>query len=71
VGAARESVAMPGGKSVPSIPVAVTARGMTMKVWLTDDASRLPAQLEITLPFGVVSLVLAGSEQRGSGAAGR
>ena len=31
-----------------------------MKVWLTDDARRLPAQLELPLPFGVVSLVLAG-----------
>ena len=61
VAAARESVAMPDGKSVPSIPVEVTSRGMTMKVWITDDASRLPAQLELPLPFGVVSLVLAGS----------
>jgi hypothetical protein len=60
VAAARESVAMPDGKSVPSIPVEVTSRGMTMKVWLTDDAGRLPAQLELPLPFGVVSLVLAG-----------
>jgi uncharacterized protein DUF3108 len=71
VGAAREPVAMPDGKSVPSIPVTVTSRGMTMKVWFTDDARRLPAQLEVPLQFGVVSLVLAGSEQRGSGAAGQ
>jgi hypothetical protein len=33
---------------------------MTMKVWFTDDASRLPAQMEVPLPFGVVSLQLAG-----------
>ena len=71
VAAAREPVAMPDGKSVPSIPVTVTSRGMIMKVWLTDDARRLPAQLEVPLQFGVVSLVLAGSEQRGSGAAGQ
>ena len=70
VAAAREPVAMPDGRSVPSLPVAVTSRGMTMKVWLTDDARRLPAQLELPLPFGVVSLVLAG-DQRGSGAAGQ
>jgi Protein of unknown function (DUF3108) len=61
VAAAREPVAMPDGKSVASIPVEVTSRGMTMKVWLTDDARRLPAQLELPMPFGVVSLVLAGS----------
>ena len=59
VAAAREPVAMPDGKSVPSIPVAVTSRGMTMRVWLTDDARRLPAQLELPLPFGVVSLQLS------------
>jgi hypothetical protein len=61
VAPARVSVPMPDGKTVPSIPVQVTSRGMTMKVWLTDDARRLPAQLEVPLPFGVVSLVLAGS----------
>jgi hypothetical protein len=70
VAAAREPVAMPDGRNVPSIPVEVTSRGMTMKVWLTDDVRRLPAQLELPLQFGVVSLVLAG-DQRGSGAAGR
>ena len=59
VSAARESVAMPDGKNVPSIPVAVTSRGMTMKVWLTDDSRRLPAQLEIPMPFGVISLQLS------------
>jgi hypothetical protein len=62
VAAAREPVAMPDGRSVPSIPVKVTSRGMTMKLWLTDDARRLPAQLELPLQFGVVSLVLAGSK---------
>jgi hypothetical protein len=69
VAAARESVPMPDGKSVPSIPLVVTSRGMTMKVWLTDDTRRLPAQLELPLPFGVVSLVLAGT--RGGGEAGK
>jgi hypothetical protein len=29
-----------------------------MKVWLTDDARRLPVQLEVPLPFGRVSLQL-------------
>ena len=60
VAAAREPVVMPDGKSVPSIPIEVTSRGMTMKVWLTDDARRVPAQLELPLPFGVVLLQLVG-----------
>jgi hypothetical protein len=33
---------------------------MVMRVWLTDDARRLPAQLELPMPFGVVVLSLAG-----------
>jgi Protein of unknown function (DUF3108) len=69
VAVARESVAMPDGKTVPSIPVTVTSRGMTMRVWLTDDARRLPAQVEVPLQFGVVSLVLAAT--RGGGQAGK
>lgn len=70
VAEARESVTLPDGKAVPAIAVEVTSRGMTMKAWLTDDARRLPVQLEVPLPFGVVSLQLV--EQRGgSGAAGQ
>ena len=56
----RAAVTMPDGKSVPTIPVEVTARGMTMKAWLTDDTRRVPVQLEIPLPFGVVELQLVG-----------
>jgi hypothetical protein len=63
----RESVAMPGGQSATCLAVRVTSRGATMRVWLTDDQRRLPAQLEIPLPFGSVTLSLAG--QTGSGAA--
>jgi hypothetical protein len=40
-----------------------------MRVWLTDDKRRLPAQLEIPLPFGSVMLSLAG--QTGSGEVGK
>jgi Protein of unknown function (DUF3108) len=58
----RESVAMPGGKSASCLAVRVTARGETMRLWLTDDARRLPAQLEIPLPFGSVTLSLVGGE---------
>jgi hypothetical protein len=70
VAAAREAVVLPDGKSVPSLPVQVTSRGMVMKVWLTDDGLRLPVQLEVPLPFGIVALQLVG-HQRGSGAVGR
>ncbi|HEV7364344.1 MAG TPA: DUF3108 domain-containing protein [Gemmatimonadales bacterium] len=65
----REPVPMPGGGSASCLAVQVTARGTTMRVWFTDDKRRLPAQMEIPLPFGSVTLSLAG--QTGSGAAGQ
>jgi hypothetical protein len=65
----RESVDIPGGSSVPCLAVRVTSRGTAMRVWFTDDRRRLPAQLEIPLPFGSVVLTLAG--QTGSRAAGQ
>ena len=64
----RESVDLPGG-AVPCLAVRVSSRGSTMRVWFTDDARRLPAQLDIPLPFGAVTLVLAA--QTGGGAAGQ
>jgi hypothetical protein len=67
--AGRESVAMPGGASASCLAVRVTSRGVTMQVWFTDDERRVPAQLEIPLQFGSVTLSLAG--QQGSGAAGQ
>jgi hypothetical protein len=64
----REMITIPDG-TVPCLALRVTTRGMVMRVWLTEDARRLPAQLELPMPFGVVVLSLAG--QRGSGAAGQ
>jgi hypothetical protein len=64
----RESVALPDG-AVPCLALRVTTRGMVTRVWLTDDTRRLPAQLEVPLQFGAVTLVLAG--KRGSGEAGK
>ncbi|HEU4680437.1 MAG TPA: DUF3108 domain-containing protein [Gemmatimonadales bacterium] len=64
----RESVALPDG-AVPCLALRVTTRGVATRVWLTDDARRLPAQLEVPLQFGAVTLVLAG--KRGSGEAGK
>ena len=67
---ALETVTLPDGKTAPAYPVEVSSRGMVMKVWMTDDARRLPVQLEVPLPFGVVALQLV-ELQRGSGAAGQ
>jgi hypothetical protein len=62
----RESVPMPGGESVSCLAVRVISRGMIMRVWLTDDERRLPAQLEIPLPFGSVTLSLVSSISPGN-----
>jgi hypothetical protein len=69
----KEPVAMPDGSTVSCLAVEVSTRGETMRVWFTDDTRRLPAQLEIPLPFGSVTLSLVGREAgtRGSGEAGR
>ena len=62
----RESVALPDGP-VPCLALRVTSRGMVMRLWLTDDRSRLPAQLEVPLQFGVVSLTLVGQADARTG----
>ena len=67
---ALEAVTLPDGKTTPAYPVEVSSRGMVMKAWLSEDARRLPLQLEVPLPFGVVALQLVG-DQRGSGGAGQ
>jgi hypothetical protein len=54
----RESIAMPDGGSASCLAVLVTSRGSTMRVWFTDDKRRVPAQLELPLPFGSVTLQL-------------
>ena len=66
---AREPVPMPDGTEQSCLVLRVTSRGTTMRVWLTDDARRVPAQMELPLPFGNVTLTLAGQE--GGGAAGQ
>jgi len=66
VGLERENVALPDGKTVPALAVQVASKGMVMKVWFTDDTNRLPVQLEVPLPFGVVELRLV--EHRRGGA---
>jgi Protein of unknown function (DUF3108) len=54
----KEMMPLPGGGSASCLAVQVTARGSTMRVWFTDDKRRLPAQLELPLPFGSVTLTL-------------
>jgi hypothetical protein len=64
----REPVAMADGSSANCLAVEVSARGQTMRAWFTDDQRRLPAQLELPLPFGSVTLSLVA--QQNGGAAG-
>jgi hypothetical protein len=57
----REPVPMPDGRDASCLALRVTSHGTTMRVWLTDDERRLPAQLELPLPFGNVTLSLVSS----------
>lgn len=68
----RESIPMADGSNANCLAVEVSSRGETMRVWFTDDQRRLPAQLELPLPFGSVVLTLSGTSGNGgsSGKAG-
>ena len=67
----RESCAMPNGSSTSCLAVEVSSRGQTMRVWFTDDKQRLPAQAEIPLPFGSVTLSLVEAGGREMATQGR
>jgi hypothetical protein len=54
----RESRQLPDGRSAPVLTLEVTSRGMTMGVALTDDARRLPVELDLPLPIGQITLSL-------------
>src|SRR5262249_42174176 len=54
----RDSSRLPSGVTVPVLVVEVSSRGTTMGVRFTDDARRLPVQLELPLPYGSVTLEL-------------
>ena len=56
----RQTVTLPDGRSVPALAVEVTSRGTTMGVRFTDDARRLPVEMDLPLPFGSVTLGLTG-----------
>ena len=56
----RENIALFDGRTVPCLAVELTSRGATLGVRLTDDARRLPVQMELPLPYGRVTLQLSG-----------
>jgi hypothetical protein len=59
--AGREAVTLFDGRTVPCLVVKLTTRGATVGVRLTDDARRLPVQLDLPLPYGTVTLQLSGT----------
>jgi hypothetical protein len=54
----RDIARLPSGASVPVLVVEVSSRGTTVGVRFTDDARRLPVQLDVPLPYGSVTLAL-------------
>jgi Protein of unknown function (DUF3108) len=56
----RETVTLYDRSSVPCLVLDLTTRGTTMTLRLTDDARRLPVQLDVPLTYGTVSLKLSG-----------
>ncbi|MGH7498344.1 MAG: DUF3108 domain-containing protein [Gemmatimonadales bacterium] len=57
---ARDTARLPSGQTVPVLVVEASSRGTTMGVRFTDDARRLPVQLDLPLPYGSVTLELTG-----------
>lgn len=55
----RETRQLPSGGSAPVLLLEITSRSITMNVAMTDDARRLPVELQLPLPFGWVTLELA------------
>jgi uncharacterized protein DUF3108 len=56
---ARDTALLPSGQSVPVLVVEVSSRGTTVGVRFTDDARRLPVQLDLPLLYGSVTLELS------------
>jgi hypothetical protein len=56
----RETATLPGGASVPVLVLEITSRNLLVGVQLTDDARRLPVEMDLPLPFGRVTLELVG-----------
>jgi hypothetical protein len=56
--AGRSEWQLPDGRTVPAFNLEITSRGLLMNVTMTDDARRLPVELDLPLPFGRVTLEL-------------
>ena len=54
----RETVTRGDGVAVSCLALRITSAGTTSEVWLSDDARRLPVQLDLPLSLGRVRLVL-------------
>jgi hypothetical protein len=54
----RNTRSLPTGGTAPVLQLEITSRSLTMNVALTDDARRLPVELDLPLPFGRVTLEL-------------
>ncbi|MBA2627016.1 MAG: DUF3108 domain-containing protein [Gemmatimonadales bacterium] len=54
----RQNVLIGSGASVGAFAIRVTSAGTASDVWLSDDARRVPVQLELPLSFGRARLVL-------------
>jgi hypothetical protein len=54
----REIATLPGGKTAPVLALEIVSRTIRMSVKLTDDARRLPVEMELPLPFGRITLEL-------------
>jgi hypothetical protein len=54
----RDVRALPGGGTAPVLQLEVTSRSLRMSVGMTDDARRLPVEMELPLPFGRITLAL-------------
>ncbi len=60
---------LPDGRTVPAFNLEITSRNLLMNVTMTDDARRLPVELDLPLPFGRVTLELTSAS--GGQAGGR
>ncbi|MFL5477231.1 MAG: DUF3108 domain-containing protein [Gemmatimonadales bacterium] len=60
---------LPDGRTVPAFNLEITSRNLLMNVTMTDDARRLPVELDLPLPFGRVTLELTSAS--GGRAVGR
>lgn len=54
----RETATLPGGGVASVLALEIVSRTLRMTVKLTDDARRLPVEMELPLPFGRVTLEL-------------